>query len=163
MNLAVTVSIYAGGPGSGCTGSNCGRKVTLYHGTSVENARSILQYGFDPKRNLTKDEAEDPKTTSFSKYRETAENYSGGGHGVHLLKRDSLGKTRLVEYGGTGAVVVVKVPENVLSKMYSHDKEGADPMGESAGEYNVKHGKFPKEYIHHVELYEKGKKTVLRP
>src|ERR1039457_3478906 len=25
MNLATSISIYAGGPGSGCTGPNCGR------------------------------------------------------------------------------------------------------------------------------------------
>lgn len=26
MNLAATISIYSGGPGSGCTGPNCGRR-----------------------------------------------------------------------------------------------------------------------------------------
>ena len=29
MNLVSTLELYAGGPGSGCTGPNCGRKPTL--------------------------------------------------------------------------------------------------------------------------------------
>lgn len=31
MNLAATISVYAGGPGSGCRGENCGRKPSWWN------------------------------------------------------------------------------------------------------------------------------------
>lgn len=45
MNMASTVVIYGGGPGSGCQGPNCGRHVVLYHGTAAENVDSIRNEG----------------------------------------------------------------------------------------------------------------------
>jgi hypothetical protein len=47
MNLESTLSVYSGGPGSGCQGSNCGRKRSkfIFHGTSEKSARSILVQG----------------------------------------------------------------------------------------------------------------------
>lgn len=58
MNLACSVELYAGGPGSGCRGTNCGRKVQMakdaaylqnanaaYHTTPASNVPSILKNG----------------------------------------------------------------------------------------------------------------------
>jgi|SRR5882724_3257201 len=36
MNLATTIDIYCGGPGSGCHGENCGRHVLVKKGTDDE-------------------------------------------------------------------------------------------------------------------------------
>jgi hypothetical protein len=49
MNLESTISIYSGGPGSGCTGPNCGRRPSqLLHGTTLTNAVKIAKRGFKP-------------------------------------------------------------------------------------------------------------------
>jgi hypothetical protein len=145
-------AVFGGGPGSGCKGQNCGRHRTLYHGTSVENAKSILQHGFDPKRNITKADPEDPKTTSFSSDKKTA----AGAYGrVDSFKRVG-GKVVLIPGGGRGAVVKVRVPAEMLS--------GHDSVGEAKGEYNILHGgKLDKSYIQSVEFFENGKRTVVRP
>ena len=54
MNLAATLSMYAGGPGSGCQGPNCGRPrtVTFYHGTTGQALRGILKNGLIPGSSL---------------------------------------------------------------------------------------------------------------
>lgn len=48
MNLASTLTLLAGGSGSGCRGPNCGRPKTIYHGTTAENVRGILKSGLKP-------------------------------------------------------------------------------------------------------------------
>lgn len=150
MNLFATVSLYGGGPGSGCNPEvgKCGHHA-LYHGTSVENALSILKYGFDTKRNLTKKDPEEEKTVSFTKNRKTAE----GAYGAI----DSFRKGSIVPGGGRGAVITVKVPYHVLRTM----RKGGGY--ENEGEYQTKGRKFDRKYIHKVEIYDKGKKTTLRP
>lgn len=47
MILALAISLYAGGPGSGCNPvvGKCGRTQVLFHGTTVENAKRILNSG----------------------------------------------------------------------------------------------------------------------
>lgn len=50
MNLASTIYIYGGGPGSGCNpqAGECGRKSSgdaIYHGTAVDAAQKILKEG----------------------------------------------------------------------------------------------------------------------
>lgn len=52
MNLGTTISIFAGGPGSGCNPAvgKCGRSVTLYHGTSSIHVNSIRKNGIQPDK-----------------------------------------------------------------------------------------------------------------
>lgn len=51
MDIATTISIYAGGPGSGCQGANCGRPIT---GKSFKMMRRRLkQQGLKLKKNLS--------------------------------------------------------------------------------------------------------------
>lgn len=50
MNLAATVELYSGGPGSGCNPEkgHCGRSwegKTIYHGTAIDAAQKILKEG----------------------------------------------------------------------------------------------------------------------
>lgn len=48
MNLETTIQIQAGGPGSGCVGSNCGRPKTYYHGTRSGLVGKIKKEGIKP-------------------------------------------------------------------------------------------------------------------
>lgn len=54
MNICATITLHAGGPGSGCKGPNCGRPRTnvFYHGTVEENVHSILNNGLIDKDNV---------------------------------------------------------------------------------------------------------------
>jgi hypothetical protein len=49
LDLQKSIYIYAGGPGSGCRGDNCGRPSTggtpVYHGTQLGFAKKILKEG----------------------------------------------------------------------------------------------------------------------
>lgn len=47
MNLEATISLLAGGPGSGCNPAvgKCGRTIVLYHGTAIKNLSSIQKNG----------------------------------------------------------------------------------------------------------------------
>jgi hypothetical protein len=51
MNQLATLDIFAGGPGSGCHGDNCGRP-RLYHGTSSDRLEAIQREGVRVKRNI---------------------------------------------------------------------------------------------------------------
>ncbi len=51
MNISSTISLYGGGPGSGCNPEvgKCGRPETEgYHGTSPKDVRKILTFGLKP-------------------------------------------------------------------------------------------------------------------
>lgn len=41
MKLAVAIRLFAGGPGSGCRGENCGRRVGVYSPPSVGATRNL--------------------------------------------------------------------------------------------------------------------------
>lgn len=102
MNLLASISLYAGGQGSGCQGPNCGRpKVVMYHGTSRSLLDKIKNRGIVPQ-----------KTT------------------YHTGPSQKLGRTYLTTdpkvardyaYGrkasGGGAVLKVQVPREVFDRM----------------------------------------------
>lgn len=48
MNLATALEIYAGGPGSGCQGPNCGRKPSA---SAIHKAEGIEKQVHDPIKN----------------------------------------------------------------------------------------------------------------
>jgi hypothetical protein len=50
MNLECSISIYSGGPGSGCIGPTCGRKSTgsIYHVTHTKLVPKIQKEGLRP-------------------------------------------------------------------------------------------------------------------
>src|SRR5580765_1465124 len=50
MNLAGAIAISAGGQGSGCQGSNCGRPKILYHVTDEKNFAGILKNGLQTQK-----------------------------------------------------------------------------------------------------------------
>jgi len=121
MNQLATLELFAGGPGSGCRGDNCGRPskgkqretkekfVVFYHGTSVEGADRIKKEG--------------------------------------ILKSKAKMKTvdvtdiphRALDYGDK--LVVVKVPESLAKKFVNMTSDGPDWA------FN---GNIPPQFIHEV-------------
>lgn len=98
MNLATTISIFAGGPGSGCRGRNCGRKRTYYHGTTSSNVYSILQNGLKKGRRVY-----------------ISSNYNTASMYADLRSR---------ELGEKPIVLEIRIPEKIVEKMRLHPDYG---------------------------------------
>lgn len=131
MNLAATIELYAGGLGSGCRGSNCGRGKLLYHGTDKANLSSIKKLGLIPQKSLghyTGEKWEEGKVF-LTESKEVARKYA-----------DKYSDSPIVGHGP--AVVHVLIPEHRLTDLRKLTGEG--------GSYWLK-GKIPANMIQRVE------------
>jgi hypothetical protein len=148
VDLAATISIYAGGPGSGCNpaAGHCGRTVTLYHGTTVANAKKILKQGFKAGRSHweTKTAAAHGKGRVYfsKKLRDAFEfGYSSSTKQKDFLDRDE-------DKGLKYAVIRTDVPQELYAKM---KKDYENP-----GEWRVLKGTLSPEHITHAAIYKVG-------
>jgi hypothetical protein len=141
MNLQSTISIYGGGTGSGCNPEKgkCGRHSTgqpIYHGTSLEAAKKILQDGI-MKSSIG--QAGIPVVYA-TKNKSTALSFAYGA-------AEYYGSSK----GATEAALVVLKPE--AEKELPHLKEtqmGAFPKGIKEIDFKTD---IPPKYIDRVEVY----------
>lgn len=132
MNLVATISIYAGGPGSGCRGENCGRTVTMYHGTIEKFIPRILKNGLDPRKSVRGEH----RGAYLSALRKTARYYAKGGAFI----------SKEVHHKPSKAVILhLEIPEKEFKKL----KKDEASAFRSKSFYSRK--RIPPEYIKRVE------------
>ena len=143
MNLATTIWIYGGGPGSGCTGPNCGRPTSFVKNTRVFDMPPPPQArGFDAMHHYVVDsEGMSQKVDSHMKY---FSNGSGDedvamNNLVSFLKKGGI--TVTVTAGGPGIMfgkkdmdVVDKVLQVAAHPEYREYGASVEYMNPSTGE-----------------------------
>jgi hypothetical protein len=87
---------------------------------------------------------------------------AAGAYGqIDSFKRLPGGKIKIIPGGGRGAIVKVRVPVSMLKKFINNDD--VEESSEAYGEYQVRSPRLGREFIHSVEIYDGGKKSILRP
>lgn len=131
MRLHAAISLYAGGPGSGCNpeAGKCGRPKTVFHGTAEQFAAQIKQQGLFPPSVLTGDPEGDKVYTSEN--RDEALKYA-------LDKAEETGASKAV-------LITIKNPDQ--AGLVQDLNPGEDT-------FFIKEGMVDPKYIDKVETYD---------
>lgn len=140
MNLQTTLSIYAGGLGSGCNGPNCGRPSGdfVYHTTHTKNVAKIEEKGLLPMQ------------TSNWVHQGNRHRYGKGEVYVFENQEDAVRWAAKMDWTfnhstGTGKVSIVKVKTG--DTPWKEDQ--ADPLSQaqSKGRWFKFMGRIPAEQV----------------
>jgi hypothetical protein len=130
LNLAVTISLYGGGPGSGCVGPNCGRPVSYVKNTRTFIAPPKISGGESPLDHyVVEPDGESKRVLSHISY------FSG---------QSKLGYNDFLKQGGITVTVSAGGPGIAFGKK---DEETVDKVLQVAG-----HPEF-REFGSTVEYY----------
>lgn len=119
MNLQTTIQIYAGGPGSGCEGPNCGRKSTGVH-PELDRALDDWVTEQDPRglQKLVegvkkfKDEYSPAEKSLLEKMIQSREHYAGSGGHTTLYRVTGVPRTgQIGDTGRSGMKSYAETPE----------------------------------------------------
>lgn len=155
MQLEQTLTIYAGGPGSGCKGSDCGRPSTgptstWWHGTLSASAKQIFKEGLrqDPESAWNKPRLKSRKGYVYlTNDKSVAERFA-----KYRSKYDRFGNMK--ETFEKPAIVELHLPTNIVEKLQPDPKYAppgffANPKDTPAW---MLRGQIPKEYVANVEV-----------
>lgn len=157
MNLGSVLSILAGGPGSGCTGPNCGKKSagSVYHVTHTKLVAKIQKEGLRPMQ------------TSNWVHQGDQKRYGKGEVNAFENPHDALRWAAKMDWAfntatGSGKVSILKLDKG--TEPWKEDKE-SDPLGRSGakGAWLKTAGGVPAERIQSVTQFKPGHVQYLMP